>query len=370
MFRTATIVGAVIAVVGMPALAWAGPPASGAMEFSSQQAKHKKKSVPRSQNTNRTINRNVGGQQFKKSGGQTIKKGGTISGQQFKKSGGQTVKKGGTISGPQFKKIGGPTGAKKLKKTGTQQFKKIGGPTGGQQLKKSGGPIGGQQLKKFGGAPVQKFAPIKAGPGKAFKPKPGNFPVVKLGNKFAPVWKKGPKKIWWGGGWKTFVPLTVLGAVVIGGGYYYADGYLALARPYCEGFTPDGCRLNWQRVDFLDGGSDWQCVEYCPRVGAPPPPHVVRLVEPPPMPQGGCDISIFSEPDFRGTNATASDEQPFLSELGWQNQIASVQVKSGTWDFFSDPEFTGDTMRLQPGDYPDLGPQWTKRSGSFMCVQP
>ena len=66
----------------------------------------------------------------------------------------------------------------------------------------------------------------------------------------------------------------------------------------------------------------------------------------------------------------ASDEQPRLNENGWQNQIASVKVAAGTWDFFSDPEFTGETMRLKPGDYPNLGPEWTKKAGSFMCVQP
>ena len=29
-----------------------------------------------------------------------------------------------------------------------------------------------------------------------------------------------------------------------------------------------------------------------------------------------------------------------------------------------------DTMRLTPGSYANLGPQWTKHAGSFMCVQP
>jgi hypothetical protein len=101
-----------------------------------------------------------------------------------------------------------------------------------------------------------------------------------------------------------------------------------------------------------------------------PPPRTVALVAPPPMTQGACEISIYSEPNFGGTNATATDEQPTLSEIGWQNQIASVQVKSGTWDFFSDQQFTGETMRLAPGSYADLGPQWTKHAGSFMCVQP
>jgi len=158
--------------------------------------------------------------------------------------------------------------------------------------------------------------------------------------------------------------------VVLGGAYYYPDAYLTLARPYCSGVTPDGCRLNWQRIDFEDGDGEWQCVQFCRRAGLPPPPRTVALIAPPAMAQGTCELAIFSEPNFGGTNATATDEQPNLSENGWQNQIASVQVKSGTWDFFSDQQFTGETMRLAPGSYADLGPQWTKHAGSFMCVQP
>ena len=192
-----------------------------------------------------------------------------------------------------------------------------------------------------------------------------------MGNHVAPVWRGGPRRIWWRGGWRTFVPLTALGVVALGGAYYYADAYLSVARPYCTGVTPDGCRLNWQNTEFEGGGSEWQCVQYCARPGQAPPPRTVALVAPPPLPQGGaCEISIFSEPNFAGTNATASDEQPNLDEIGWQNQIASVQVQSGTWDFFSDQQFTGETMRLAPGEYADLGPQWAKHSGSLMCVQP
>ena len=147
---------------------------------------------------------------------------------------------------------------------GSKKFQNVGG-AGGQQFKKLGGPGGPQGLKPqlIGGGPVQKLGPLKAGPGKAGPAvfKQANFPVVKLGpNKVAPKWV-GPKKLYWGGKWKTFVPLAALGAVVIGGSYYYADSYITVAQPYCGGVTPDGCRLNWQRVNFEDGESEWQCVQ-------------------------------------------------------------------------------------------------------------
>lgn len=213
---------------------------------------------------------------------------------------------------------------------------------------------------------------LKLGPGKINPAvvKPVNFPVVKLANnKFAPLWKQ-QHKIWWNGKWKVFVPFTALGVVLIGGGYYYPDAYVGFARPYCSGLTPDGCQLNWQQVNFEDGGADWQCVQFCPRPGAMPPPQAAALVAPPPVPQGSCEVTIYSDPAFAGTGVTTGEEQPTLSQSGWQNQIASIQVKSGTWDFFSDENFTGNTMRLQPGPYQDLGPDWTKKIGSFMCVQP
>jgi hypothetical protein len=199
--------------------------------------------------------------------------------------------------------------------------------------------------------------------------KPVKFPVVKLGNKVAPIWK-GPKKIWWGGGWKKFIPISAIGVVLVGGTYFYPDGYLGLARPYCEGITPDGCQLNWQMVNFEDGGADWQCVQFCPRRGVLPPPSAAALVAPPPIPQGRCEVAIYPEASFAGTEVATSEEQPRLSESGWQNQIASVQVRAGTWDFYTEENFGGETMRLPPGPYPTLGPEWTKHIGSFMCSQP
>ncbi|MGP0090322.1 MAG: hypothetical protein ACLPKB_10265 [Xanthobacteraceae bacterium] len=47
-----------------------------------------------------------------------------------------------------------------------------------------------------------------------------------------------------------------------------------------------------------------------------------------------------------------------------------LQVQSGTWDFFSDDDFGGNTMRLTAGTYPTLTPDWGKKINSFTCVEP
>ena len=211
------------------------------------------------------------------------------------------------------------------------------------------------------------LGPAKINPPKALPP---NLVLAKLpNNKVAPI-IKGSKMIWIGGGWKKFLPYSALGVVLIGGAYFYPDGYLTIGRPYCEGVTPDGCRLNWQAVGFEGGGETWQCVQYCPRPGAMPPPQTVSFAAAPPMPQGTCELTIYSEPNFASNPVTTGEDQPQLSQSGWQDQIASIQVKSGLWEMFTEEQYAGGAMRLAPGTYPNLGPEWTKRINSFQCVQP
>lgn len=219
-----------------------------------------------------------------------------------------------------------------------------------------------------------KISPSKLslGPAKIVPPKPlpANFTAVKVKNNIVAPIIKGPKMIWVGGGWKKFLPYSALGVVLIGGAYFYPDGYLTVGRPYCEGITPDGCRLNWQVVGFEGGGEAWQCVQYCPRPGAIAPPRTVAFAAAPPMPQGTCELTIYSEPNFASNPVTTAEDQPQLSQSGWQDQIASIQVKSGLWEMFTDEQYAGNAMRLAPGSYPTLGPEWTKRINSFQCVQP
>jgi hypothetical protein len=233
-----------------------------------------------------------------------------------------------------------------------------------------------------GGLPLQGADTLKRGPGKStFNPvllksglggpqqiKPA-FPAVSMNHKFWPI-LKGPKFIWVGGHRRFFIPVGLLGVTLVGGSYWYPDGYVSIAGPACFGITPDGCQLHWRLVDFEDGGAEPQCVQYCPQVG-PPPAQFVTLPPPPAFAESGaCQLTIFAEPDFAGVSAPSGDNQPTLSQTGWRNEISSIQVQAGTWDFFSEENFGGESMRLPSGPYPILAPEWSKRIGSFMCVQP
>jgi hypothetical protein len=212
---------------------------------------------------------------------------------------------------------------------------------------------------------------IAPGPG-GFGRRPPPFPVVTVGNRFFPI-VRGPRYVWWGGYRRAFVPLAVLGIVAIGGSYWYPDGYVSVAQPYCTGYTPDGCQLTWRMVDFDGGGAAPQCVQYCPQVGPPPAPAQIASLPAPPPPalaNGTCQMTIFAEPNYAGAAAPTADAQPALGEAGWLNEISSIQVQSGEWEFYADENFGGASMRLDPGDYPNLAPEWTKRIGSFQCVQP
>jgi hypothetical protein len=95
----------------------------------------------------------------------------------------------------------------------------------------------------------------------------------------------------------------------------------------------------------------------------------VPAVPCPVCPVQACLVAVFADPNLTGQALETRDNQPRLDLNGWQNQISSIQVRSGTWDFYPELEFRGQALRLAPGSYGILEPQWTKRIGSFMCVK-
>jgi hypothetical protein len=200
-------------------------------------------------------------------------------------------------------------------------------------------------------------------------------------------------RFWGGYGWRTYVPFTALATFAVGAAVFYPAGYVSMAEPACVGVTPDGNRLRWMEVPTEEGGSEWQCVAYSPEpdrvvselvlpdepvAASPPvtgtlPPPVVTGSASAPAEQGerrGCELAIYSDANLRGTSALTDEDQTDLGPDGWKDEIASVEVKSGTWDFFTGDNYTGEMMRLGPGSYATLDAKWTRHIGSFMCSKP
>jgi hypothetical protein len=208
----------------------------------------------------------------------------------------------------------------------------------------------------------------KAPPGGFALAKPA-FPAVQAHDRFWPL-HKDARFMWLHGQRRLFTPVALLGVAFIGGSYWYPDAYVSAEGPACTGDTADGCQLQWRMVDLEDGGAEPQCVQYCPQAG-PPPAEVATLPPPAPIPDGGtCQTTIYAEPNFHGNSAPTGDSQPVLSSTGWRNEIASIVVRAGTWDFFADENYGGESLRFGPGTYPTLAPEWTRHIGSFMCVEP
>jgi hypothetical protein len=84
-----------------------------------------------------------------------------------------------------------------------------------------------------------------------------------VGGRRYSTWRSG-YRVRYGGGWRTFVAISALTAIMVGSSQYYPYAYISAPRPYCSGFTADGCELHWRSVETIEGGIISQCVAYCP----------------------------------------------------------------------------------------------------------
>ncbi|HLY95941.1 MAG TPA: beta/gamma crystallin-related protein, partial [Sideroxyarcus sp.] len=67
-----------------------------------------------------------------------------------------------------------------------------------------------------------------------------------------------------------------------------------------------------------------------------------------------AEVTVFKQPEFTGDKLTLRRDTNNLSGAGFQDQISSVVVHSGRWQFCSQPDFNGDCVTLGPGEYPQL----------------
>ena len=67
-----------------------------------------------------------------------------------------------------------------------------------------------------------------------------------------------------------------------------------------------------------------------------------------------AEMTVFKQPNFSGSALTLRGEEASLSSRGFQDQISSVQVRSGRWEVCTQPNFQGECTTLERGDYPAL----------------
>ncbi|MGA2125284.1 MAG: beta/gamma crystallin-related protein [Xanthobacteraceae bacterium] len=89
---------------------------------------------------------------------------------------------------------------------------------------------------------------------------------------------------------------------------------------------------------------------------------------PPPAPAlGTCDLEVFGDPGFAGERLHVKEDMPYVGD-SWNDHVSSIQIRSGTWQFYQDPEYGGDMIRMAPGQYPQLDDKWTGQISSFRCM--
>jgi hypothetical protein len=69
---------------------------------------------------------------------------------------------------------------------------------------------------------------------------------------------------------------------------------------------------------------------------------------------GAPEVSVFDRRDFQGPLRTLREVTPNFEPLGFNDAIASIVVRRGTWEFCTDAFFRGECRTYGPGQYPSL----------------
>jgi hypothetical protein len=67
-----------------------------------------------------------------------------------------------------------------------------------------------------------------------------------------------------------------------------------------------------------------------------------------------AEVTIYKQPNFSGGALTLKDSANNLATSGFHDQASSIEVRSGRWEFCSQPDFRGDCVTLDAGKYATL----------------
>lgn len=80
-------------------------------------------------------------------------------------------------------------------------------------------------------------------------------------------------------------------------------------------------------------------------------------------------IEIFTDANFSGKRLGNINREFASLDDAWNDQISSINVYAGTWEFFEHTNFQGRNFRLTPGKYASVPNDWNDIISSFKPVQ-
>jgi hypothetical protein len=69
---------------------------------------------------------------------------------------------------------------------------------------------------------------------------------------------------------------------------------------------------------------------------------------------GAVEMRVYKQPNFSGDELTLRRDANNLAAAGFQDQISSIEVRSGRWQLCTQPDFRGECVVIARGDYPAL----------------
>ncbi|MFZ2030588.1 MAG: beta/gamma crystallin-related protein [Vitreimonas sp.] len=79
-----------------------------------------------------------------------------------------------------------------------------------------------------------------------------------------------------------------------------------------------------------------------------------------------CLVQVFWDVDYGGQSMTISGDTPWIGDR-WNDQVSSVKVIAGVWDFYWDGNYGGESFRTGPGSYRYVGDHWNDQLSSMRC---
>ncbi len=86
-------------------------------------------------------------------------------------------------------------------------------------------------------------------------------------------------------------------------------------------------------------------------------------------PRQGCEVIVYWDTDYGGDLWGTKRDQVNVAQFGtWNDQISSIHVVAGIWEFFEHSHYQGAVMKVGPGGYM-LDSTWNDTISSFRCIE-